>query len=468
MLPRLVLALAALALATPGAAAWAFDVAHPVGGDLVLRESLLLSGRIEAEGVAAAFGALEVHGLDLGVGLVVEHCPDRADTSGPGLPTGGCAGGETFENATVRIAHGGILARPSAEAIVRLAVASGVAALGGRNVSLAGGTLGDAVFAAGHGAVASTGDAFVLRPVGREPSIIVASGGEERVYNGSAFSLRISGAQGATLRAPALLAGPVAHVNVTRAGAAQAEAALGVEDLFRLMRGVTPDDRADRRADLATAFGPFQVVPSLLDGALAAQQGLRLDGAAEEGFVLLRLGDARLVVEGGNWTGAGNATYVYRDGALVTRAGDAAGVPLVLPGILLAGAVALRWRAGRETPRLGRRVLGRVMGVLVALLLLLLALRLVQPLLGVDMLQDWALLSLRTRVQLLLLAGGMAGLAWLLAGLPLASIARSLLRWRGRPHAVVPAALAGFVGGALLLAWRWEALLVLVARLVRL
>jgi hypothetical protein len=77
-------------------------------------------------------------------------------------------------------------------------------------------------------------------------------------------------------------------------------------------------------------------------------------------------------------------------------------------------------------------------------------------------------MSARSRAQLLALALGMATLAYAVVGLPVASLVRSLLAWRRRPRAAALPVLAGGAAAALLLLAEGPAVLVAVARFIRL
>lgn len=463
---RAPVALLLLLLAAPTAAAWAAQVGAPVDGELSLRSSLLVSGALHANATGAVFGAPLVERGGFGDSLTVQYCPDGA--TGTSL-TAGCPGGETTTEARLRILGGGMVVVPGPDAPVTLEAAAGPGVLGGANLSINAVRPGGALFAAGPVEIHAEGATFLVRPLGKDASLEVRGSEGFRTYNGTSFTLRLTGAEGAFLETRGGFLGLAGgEVRVERAPLPVAEREIRLEELFELMRAVVPPEKADRRADLAQAFGPFQVVPALLNGVVAAQRNLTLEGAPAEGFALVRIEDASLRLDGGNWTGEGNATYTVQGAGIALEPDATMGIPLVLGAALAAVAGFGRYLTARETPRRGRRVLARVVGLALAALLVLLAASLLAPTLGVNVVLQARDLSARSLVQLLLLAGGMAALAYGLVGLSCASIARSLSAWKGLPASVVFPRILGALAAALLLVLADERLVAVATRLVRL
>ena len=459
-----------LAVATlllfPGALAWSAQVAQPVDASLSVRTSLLLAGDLAASSSGGLFALTRVDALDTGGPVTARACPDRAGEPDPDCLPSPFA---TSTAATLRVLSGGVVLQPLSPSRVDATVRAGAALLGGRDLVLNRLPTGPALFAAGDATLAATGDAFLLRalPGG---AVEVSSREGVRVHEGTGFTLRVGGASGLRLEGSgavlSLREGDA--VRLHRGGLQEAEAGLRLDDLLHLQRAVLPPETPPRRAHLADAFGPFQVVPALLDGALAAHANLTFDGAPQEGFLLLRVDEARLRLASGHWRGTAEASYLVQGDVVAAHPGARVDPPLVLPAILASLAVAGRVLSLRETPPAPRRRAALALRVAGLALLALLADLGAAPLLGVHPLLDQGALGERSRVQLALLALGMALVAYGLVGLSVESLARTAFATRGRPAArLVPVAL-GFLAAGILLALGHAALLSLVARLVRL
>jgi len=329
---------------------------------------------------------------------------------------------------------------------------------------------GPALVVGGQAHARLEGGTFLARPLGRNVSIELRGDAGIKLYNGSSWVFQVVNASVFDIEAPgafALLATD-AQIRLSRAPLATAERGTGLEDLFAELRALTPPQDADRRADLAEVFGPFQLVPALLDGTLAARSNLTLNGGARDGFTLVRAPDARLGLENASWVGQGNATLLVAGDALGPDPGSETGAPIVVPLVLAAAAIAARAFTKREaTPWRKRRLLAlaRVGGLLV---LVLLAAWTLAPLLGFHPLFDLRALSTRSRAQVLTLTAALGLVAWLGVGLSLESLARSAFAWRKRKAARWIPAAVGFVGAALFLWLASAGLTSLVARFVRL
>lgn len=453
-------------LLAPTASAWALEVEAPLGGELSVRGALLVAGALHAEARDAVFGAPEATSLDLGEDLRVEWCPDRAGAPAPS----GCPGGNVTEPARLRVFAGGVVVTAPAGVAQVLDAPMAAAALGGGNVSAGGRLVGPALFAAGTVSVASEGDAFVVRPAGRDPSLLVEGPDGPVWRNGTAFTLYVSQASGARLDAPGafLELPPDATLRVSPAPLAVADRAQPAEALHALMRGLLPGDKVDRRADVATAFGPFQVVPAFLNGVVAAHANLTVGGEAQDAFFLARVDDLSLRVDGDAVAGAGNATYLVQGASLAASPGGRETLPWILTVLLGVAALAARAFTVRRMPPRRARMVRAALRLLVAAALLLLAAGGAARLLGVPWRPDDADLSVRSRAQLLALASAMALLAHAMVGLPTASLVRSLLSWRRRERAALLPVLSGGAAAALLLLLEGPAVLAAVARMVRL
>jgi hypothetical protein len=468
---RLAAGVVALLLAAPLAAAWPAEVRQGLAPGLRLHDGLLVAGAVNATTTsAAAFGAARVTGLFLGEGATIAQCPlngTQPDTS--------CGGRGDAPNghARLRILSGGLVLVPTEAAPASVESASGAGLLGRADLHNATPPLdvaGPALALGGRARLVSEAHGFLLRPFGREVSIEVRGDAGIKRYNGTAAVFQVTNASGLLLEAPAafLVLENGSQVRVDAAPLPVAEAGNGLEDLFELLRAMTPPAQADRRADLTQAFGPFQLVPALLDGALAAHANLTLNGAAQPDFVLVRAPDARLVLDGDAWRGVGNASLVVQGDVLAADPGSRVEPPIVLPLILAALAVAGRVFTKRDrTPWRRRRLvaLARLGGFL---LLALVAAQALASLLGFHPLLDAGSLSARSRVQVGLLAGLIALVAWLMVGLSLESLARSALALRGRAAARLIPLAAGLVGAVVFLLIAGAPLTSLVARYVRL
>lgn len=454
----------ALLLAIPAAAAWPASLVA-TGERVSLRDSLLLAGALDASAPAGVFGAPRVEGLFFGDAVVVAMCADTPD----GRPTSSCATNETTTAARFYVHSGGVVVQPPPDAQVTLRATATAAALGGPNLTLNAVPLPPALFSGGATAVESTGDAFTLRPLGSDASIEVRGDQGFRTYNGTGYTLFVSQAEGALLEARgAFLGAREMDVALSRAGVAAADEGIHVDELYELLRAVQPPESADRRADLAEAFGPFQLVAPLLDGAAAARANLTLDGEPQDGFVFLRVEDLRLSRADDAWQGSGNASYIVADDVLTPRPGATTSVPLVVSILLVAGAVVGRVLTDRKAAQRPRRRLAWLLRLGGLALMAGIASAFLAPLLGFSPLLDVASLGARSRVQLALLALGMALAAYAAVGLPAESLARSAYAWRDRPRAVVVAALVGLAATLLFLAFASATLLSVVARVVRL
>lgn len=463
---RAALLLVALVLAAPAAAAWAVDAQVPMDGALSTRSSLLVAGALRASAPGAALGALDVSSMDFGDGLVVVSCPESSVQ--PGL--GDCPGAETNEAARIRLRAGAIILIPIGGGNATLEAAAGVGALGGANLTSRVAPLGPALFAGGDLTLRAEGDAFQMRGLTPDTSIVVRGTNGSHDYNGTGFVLRLTGAQGATLRAEGgfLRLADGTRVDVAPAPLADAERAISTEALYAVIRALVPPERADRRADLVDAFGPIQTVPALLNGVVAASANLTLAESDHEGFVLVRVSDAHIVTDNGTWRLRGNASATVQGRDFSTDADDPPNPPIVIPSVLALGAIAAWIYTPRATPARRTRRLAALARILEAALLLAIAAWTAEGLLGVNPLADWSDLSGRARAQLLLLAGGMVALATLLVGLSVTSLAKSLYAWRGKPAARVVPSLTGAAATALLLLTMTPELVTLVARVVRL
>ncbi|HEX2022254.1 MAG TPA: hypothetical protein VHH36_06040, partial [Candidatus Thermoplasmatota archaeon] len=447
---RPALALVTLILATPLAAAWPVTLLAPVDPELSVRSSLLVAGALHAEG-AGVFAAPVVSRAGFGDALTVTMCPDRQGQ--PDAACGGGAQGPQHTAARVRVLAGGIVVRAVDAEPIRLDAEAAPAALGGDNLTLNAVDLPPSLFVGGAGVVRSNGTGFLVRPLGEGAAIEVRGDEGFRTYNGTDYTLVLAGAADTFVEAGGLVLGMPdnATLTVRQAPLRVAEASLRLDGLHALLRAVVPPERADRRADIAQAYGPFQVAPALLDGVVAAAANLSLDGARRDGFLLVRVADLAVRHEAGNWTASGNATYLVEGSDLLPRPGATDRLPLVACGLLGLAAVAGRAATRRETPPRPRRVLHAAVVLAGLAFLVLVAVRALAALLGVDALADRAALSDRSEAQLLLLASGMALTAVLLVGLSAGSLARSLLSLLGRPAArAVPALAAVFVAAIFL------------------
>jgi hypothetical protein len=459
-------------LLAPVASAWAVDLETPIDPELSVRTSLLLSGAVNATATGAVYGAPIAERAGFGRGLTVEHCADRAtETENNVAQQSGASDrcDEPLTGALVRVLAGGLIAMPGPGARVTLVAPAATAALGGANLTLNTFPAGPGLFVGGAARVDVEGTTFLVRGLGKNASIEVRADQGFRIYNGTAFTLRISGAEGAFLESTGLFValGEDARVRVERAPTAVAEATLDVQDLHRLLRAIVTPDKLDRRADLATAFGPFQVVPVLLNGVVAGSRNVTLGGAVLDGFTLVRITDVALTPGEGNWTARGNATYAVISDAIVQRPGATPRMPVLLLALFAAGAFAARVATHRAWIPRRRRLATWGIRLTGAILLVLLASSQVEAVFGVDALAERSILSARSRTQLWLLVLGMAALAYASVGVATTSLAKSAFSSRKQSAALVPAALG--VLAALLFLWSMSpALLNAVARAVRL
>lgn len=464
------LLLAALLLA-PTAAAWTAQVRQDVAPGLRLRDGLLLGGAVDARANGtAALGAADASGLFVGEGATITACPAQEGASGPT-----CGGRPDAPNAhaRLRVLSGGVVVWPLNPSPALLATPAGAALLGRadlRNLSQPLDVAGPAIAVGGGARAHADGSDFLVRPFGRNVSLEVRGDAGIRRYNGTQHVFAVSNASGLDLEADAafLVLGNGSEVRVARAPLARAEASTGLDDLYALLRAMSPPGDADRRADLAVAFGPFQVVPALLDGAIAARANLTLNGERQDRFVLLRAPDAAFRLDNGSWAGTGAATLFVQDDVLAPDPGSRVDPPIVLPLVLALLALAARALTPRERTAWSRRRKVAAVRALGLALLVMLAAWTLAPLLGFHPLFDLGPLALRSRFQVALLTVGLGLAAWVAVGLSLESLARSALALRRRPAARFVPVLVGLAGAALFLWLAAPALTSLVARFVRL
>lgn len=465
---RVALALVMVLLAIPGASAWeARFVSTPAAASL--QEALLLAGALDASAPEGGFFGAPVAGrLIFDAPVDVVYCPDQVGE--PQLDPA-CAQAELTTGARLYVLAGGLVARAPTGGL-SLAARASAAALGGPNVTLNELPVGAAVYVGGEAVVRSGGGALAIRPLLSEASLEVRGNEGFRTYNGTAYTLHVTGFNESTLEARgAFLAAQELVVRVDRAGIARAEAELRVEELYDTLRVLQPPERADRRSLVAGAFGLFQLVPALLDGAAAARTNLTLDDEPRTEFTFVRLEDARFSHDGASWRGIGNATYMLDGEELVTRPGSTAEGSrwtIAIPVVLLLAAIGLRLLTYRAEARSSRRWLAMLVRVVGFVVLCFLVGATLAPLLGFSPVLDAPTLSLRSRVQLLLLVTGMALAAYLAIGLPAESIARSAFAWLDRPRALLVPVSVGVAGACLFALLATPLLLSFVARSVRL
>lgn len=468
---RLAAVVLGLLLVAPLAAAWPARVTQSVAPGLRLHDGLLVGGAVRASAAdGTPFGAARVTTLFLGEGATVTQCPLNGTQ-----PDASCGGRGDAPNghAQVRVLSGGLIVEPQEPAPVSLSSASGAGLLGRADLQNATPPLdvaGPALALGGDARVASAAHTYLLRPFGREVEVEVRGDAGIKQYNGSAAVFAVQNATRLDLEAPAafLVLENGSRVEVDAAPLAVAEAGNGLDDLFVLLRAMTDPAQADRRADLAEAFGPFQVVPALLDGALAAHANLTLNGARQDDFTLLRAPDARLVLDGDAWRGEGNASLVVEGDVLAADPGSRVEPPIVLPLLLAGLAVVARLLTKRERTPWRRRRLVAALRLAGLLLLGLVAAQALASILGFHPLLDAASLSTRSRAQVGTLVALVALVAWLMVGLSLESLARSALALRGRAGDRVLPLAAGFLGALVFLLVARAPLTSLVARFVRL
>jgi len=462
----------ALLLLAPLASAWPAEVRQGLAPGLRLHDGLLVAGAVSAStGNATALGAAEVTGLFLGDGATVTQCPLQDGTR----PDASCGGRADMPNghAKILVLSGGLVAQPVDLAPATLESPSGAGLLGRADLGNATPPLdvrGPALALGGRAHVRAEARSYLLRPFGREVSVEVRGDAGIKRYNGTEAVLQVDNASGLDLEAPAafLVLENGSRVSVDAAPLAVAEKGNGLEDLFALLRAMTPPASADRRADLADAFGPFQLVPALLDGTLAAHANLTLNGAPQDDFALVRAPDARLVLAGEEWRGAGNASLVVQGDVLAADPGSRVEPPIVLPLILAGLAIAGRVLTRRERTPWKRRRLVAAARAAGFVLLALVAAQVLAGILGFHPLLDAARLSARSRVQVGTLVALVALASWLMVGLSLESLARSALALRRRAGARFLPVAAGILAALVFLLVAGAPLTSLVARLVRL
>lgn len=453
-------------LCVPFAAAWeASFVSTP--SEVGLRESLLVAGALDARAIGGAgtFGAPRVDLVAFDVPADINVCLDQA---GEAQTDPGCAG-EVTRAARLYVLAGGIVARPLGEGELVLRSDATAAALGGPNVTINQVPVGPGAYSGGRTTLVANASGFLVRPIQPLASIEVRGAEGFRTYNGSAFTMFVTNVSQARVEGTgAFLGGPGLDVNVTRAGLRRAEAGIRVGDLYALLREIQPPERADRRADLADAFGSFQLVPALLDGAVAGRTNLSMNGAPRAEFTLVRVADFRAGHDGVNWTGSGNASYLIEGEVLAPRPGASIGFPLVIPLLLAAAAIAARVMTPRAAARRARRAAALLVRAGGLALLGSITAAALAPLLGFSPLLDARVLEARSRVQLALLVAGMVATAWFAVGLPGESLARSAFAWRERPRALLIPVLVGLLATLAFVLLAAPVLLSFVARFVRL
>lgn len=465
-----------LLLTPTAAAAWSFRLE---GGadDVSLTDSPLVAGRLVANATGAIFGAPTIERATFGREATIGYCPDAASgEEPPSAPAPGaddprvaCNGGEQLTNAGIYVFAGGLVVQAAPDVEARLVAEAAVGALAGPNLTLNRVALGPAVLVGGPAEIDSDGDAYVIRPLGGNASVEIRGDQGFRRYNGTGYTLRVVGASGAHIESRGtFLGGDGLALAIDRAPLARAERGIDVEDLFVLLRAVQPAERADRRADLAEAFGPFQLVPALLNGAIAGRGNLTLDGVPQDDLLFLRVTDLRMERNETAWTGGGNATYLVQADVLAPRPGTGTRFPLLAPVVLLALALAGRALTAREPAPRRRRLAANALRLAGFAFLVLVAAAFLKTLLGFSPLFDAPSLALRSRVQLALLTTGMAATSYLGIGLPVDSLARTAMSHRKRPDAVLLPALLGLLAALLFLLLASATLLAFIARYVRL
>lgn len=477
----------ALVLLAPTASAWAFELGAPIDERLSVRSSLLLAGALQVNATGAAFGASRVDDANFGFGLVIDYCPDQAGSpttsacaiaTAPAPPAAdtpdasSAARGQSNRttDATLRILGGGFIAIPAADAEVHLDATSAAAALGGANVTYNRLRVGPTLHAGGAITLDVLSDTYAIRPLGANSSLQVLGAERDYTVEGTGYTLVLQGADRAVIRADGAFValGLGDTLDLAPALLSDIERHLDVDLLHESLRAILPADQTDRRAHIATAFGPFQIVPALLNGVVAQSDNLTIAGENRAGFTLLRVTDMQLRREDGAWNATGNATYAVHGDSFATTLGEPSGAPILVPSILLLGAIGARAWTRRDTPpraTRNRRALYRL-ALLAALVPI--AAWTIARLLGVHPLLDLGDLSTRSRAQLLLLTLATAATAWLAVGLPLASLLVSgFRRFRHTQSVLLPALLALLASGITL--WlATDAIVAVVAKFVRL
>ena len=457
-----------LLLAPCASAAWTARLAQEVSPGLDVGDALLLAGRVRAASTGGApFALLVVDHVDLGGPATVRVCPDRA-----GEPDPDCAPtpAAVVPAATVRVRGGGLVVQPLQPGGTTLDAGPGPALLGGAAVVLNRVAVGPGLYASGPATLEARGEGFLLRPLGPDAQVEVVSPQGVRAVHGAGHTLRVTDAAGLRLTGARGVLGLSEGdpVQLSRAGVGEADRTLRTDALLDLQREALPPGHAQRRADLAAAFGPFEAVPALLDGAIAAHQNLTLDGAPQDGFRLLRSDRATLRLQEGRWTGEAEAAYLVEGDVLAAHPGARVDPPILVPILLALLALAGRLASPREAAAPARRRAAWLLRLAGLLGLALLADLLLAGLLGVHPLLGEDGLTPRSRVQLALVALGTALAAYGMLGLAVQSLARTAFATRGRPDAAVLPALAGLAATALFLLLAHAPLLSLVARWVRL
>lgn len=458
------LLLVALLAATPVAAAWpASFIAFP--NAVSLTTSLLLAGSIHATSEDAIFGSPYADKLLFDAPVDITYCPDR---NGAPQTSTACPAGETTTGAILYVRAGGLVAN-APDGPATLTARASAAALGGPNVTLNLLPLGPALYTGGETAIDATTSALLIRPLGSGASLEIRGNEGFRTYNGTTYTLLVSNLTTARLEARgAFLASDTLDVTLARAGLREAENALRVEDLFETLRALQPPETADRRAAISGAFGPFQLVPALLDGAAAGRANLTLNDAPQDDFAFVRLEDGRFAHNGTHWTGSGNASYMVEGDAVTPGPGAKVDFPLLIPITLIFAAIAGRIMTPRESATKARRALTWTLRTLGLILLALTTAAALTPLLGFSPILDARELTDRSRIQLALLVATIITAAYATIGFPAESITRSLLAWRARPQALIVPTLVGIVAAIGFVLLATPVLLSLGARVVRL
>ncbi len=476
MRPRLVALLLAFLALTPSVSAWSAEVSSPVDAALSARSSLLVAGHLVATAEGARFGAPQVQRADFGDDAIVcvrSDYPDPNALPSPPRDTTDptdCSDGERHRAARVRVLVGGLLVTPDPSDIITFDVAAGVGALGGANLTLDGVRIGPGLFAGGASTLTAEGTTFTLRPLGEKASVEVRGMDGFKLYNGTEYTFTLTNAEGAFLEAPGgfVQLGRDDTVRVNRASMQTAERGISVDAFHRLALSIVAPDQVDRRADLVAAFGPFQVVPALLNGAVSQAQNLTLGTQFHETPLVFQVEDASFTFANNTWLGHANGTATIQDGRVSKDIDAPRGPPLLIPILLGIVAIAARAFTDRATPQRRGRMLGWVAWGLCALILVLSAANAAARLLGANPFLDFPALSNRSRVQLMLLAVGVAATAGGLVGVSLASLVRSLLSRLGRKSAVIIPPAAGALAAFIFIWISAAPLVTLVAKFVRL
>jgi len=443
-----------------------------VSEEISLRTSLLVAGQVIANASDAAFGSPDIIRVDLGDDLAIVYCPDGATSTNarPNPATSNaCAGAQTFTGARLRVLDGGFIALPGPGGAVTLNTTAGAAAVGGTNMSFNTIAVGAGVYAAGPTDLRADADAYVVRPLGNNATLEVRAQEGFRTFTGRGYTLLVSGSDGAFIETRGAFMGIAdGQVNVTRAPLQIAEREIHLDELHLLLSSLVPPEAADRRADLAMAFGPFQVVPAILNGALATRANTTLDGEDLTAFHFWRVDSLLISSNASHYDADAAITYTADEVALITPDGKRPAPPLVLPLLLTMFALSGRYLTPRTAARRAVRLRAGLIGLVAVAITLVLSTALLSATLGVNPLLDATQLGARSRVQLQLLTFGMVAVAWALVGWQTSSLTRSVFATRGRSDAVLVPRLVGLAVATLFMFAADRGLLTAVATIVRL